>query len=256
MLLVIDVGNTNIAMGVYDGDKLCARFRLATLHERSRDEYGVMIVNFMNHRNICIDDIEAVIIASVVPQVMYSLERAVKDYVHKTPVVVSAATDFGLKILTDNPSELGADRIVNAFAAYHKYKSPVIVVDFGTATTFCSVSGKGEYNGGVICSGIKISLDALFQKTSKLPRVEIVKPDRIIGKNTVSSMQAGIYYGYIGQVNYIVKMMKEEMGEPDAKVIATGGLARLISEDTEAFDYLDSNLTLDGLRLIYERNFK
>jgi len=252
MLLTIDVGNTNIVLGVYDNDKLIAHFRLATMYERSRDEYGVLFLNFLTHRDIKKGDIEAVIIASVVPQIMYSLERAIVDYIGKTPIVINNETDLGIKVLLDNPKELGADRIVNAYSAVKQYGGPLIVVDFGTATTFCAISRNSEYLGGLICPGIKISIEALFTKTSKLPRVEIVKPESVIGKNTVNSMQAGIYHGYVGQVNYIVEKMKKEMVEPNAKVIATGGLAKLISEETDVFDHINGNLTIEGLRLYYK----
>lgn len=252
MLLTIDVGNTNIVLGVYDNDKLIAHFRLATMYERSRDEYGVLFLNFLTHRDIKKGDIEAVIIASVVPQIMYSLERAIVDYIGKTPIVINNETDLGIKVLLDNPKELGADRIVNAYSAVKQYGGPLIVVDFGTATTFCAISRNSEYLGGLICPGIKISMEALFTKTSKLPRVEIVKPESVIGKNTVNSMQAGIYHGYVGQVNYIVEKMKKEMVEPNAKVIATGGLAKLISAETDVFDHINGNLTIEGLRLYYK----
>ncbi len=254
MLLAIDVGNTNIVLGVYDKTKPCAHFRLATSYERSRDEYGVMFVSFLQYKGIALENIEAVVVSSVVPQVMYSLERAIEKYIGKKPYIVDNTTDFGLKNLYDNPKEVGADRLVNAYAAYHLYGGPLVVVDFGTATTFCAVSKKGEYLGGVICPGIKIANEALFQRTAKLPRVEIVKPASVIGKNTVESIQSGILYGYVGQVNNIVKKIKEEMNEPQAKVIATGGLASLIAEETDIFYCINGSLTLDGLMFYYEEN--
>lgn len=254
MLLAIDVGNTNIVLGVYDGEEPKAYFRLSTSYERSRDEYGVMFLSFLQHKGISVEDIEAVIISSVVPQVMYSLERSVKKYIGKEPIVIDNKTDFGMKILYNNPAEVGADRIVNAYAAKKLYGTPLIIVDFGTATTFCAVSENGDYLGGAISPGIKISTEALFTRTAKLPRVEISKPDAVIGKNTVESMQSGILYGYVGQVIYIVNKMREEMKAPEARVIATGGLANLIAAETDIFFDINGSLTLEGLRLFYYEN--
>ncbi len=255
MLLTIDVGNTNITMGIFKDEEIIAHFRLATVHERSMDEYGVLFVNFLLHRGIAVADIGGVIIASVVPEVMYSLERAVRNYIGKTPHVVKRhMVDMEVKI--DNPAELGADRLINAYAAKFIYGAPLIIVDFGTATTFCTISAKGEYLGGAICPGIKISLDALFSKTSKLPRVEIRRPEKVIGTNTVGSMQSGILYGYVGQVNFIVEKIKEEMGERDVKVIATGGLSNLINAETDIFHAVDKLLTLKGLKKLYDEKFK
>ncbi|MBO4896899.1 MAG: type III pantothenate kinase [Clostridia bacterium] len=256
MLLAIDVGNTNIVLGVYENDKMIAHFRLATLHDRSRDEYGILFTSFLEHRNIKISDIDDVIIASVVPQVMYSLERAIKDYLNNTPIIVNHKTPLGIDIKIDNPRELGADRLVNAYGVNVLYGAPAIVVDFGTATTFCAIDRNGDYLGGAICPGVKISLEALFMKTAKLPRVEIAKPESVIGKNTVESMQSGVLYGYVGQVLDITRRMREEMGEPDAKIIGTGGLASLISSETDLFYEINGNLTLESLRLIYNNIFK
>lgn len=256
MLLAIDVGNTNITMGVYDGDLLTAHFRLATMHERSRDEYGVLLLNFLSCKKIDSAEISAVIIASVVPQVMYSLERAVSGYLGRTPFVITNRYNFGLRLLYDNPSEIGVDRLVNAYAAHHLYGGDLVLVDFGTATTFCALTKDASYLGGVICPGVKISSEALFQRTSKLPRVEITDVDNVIGKTTVSAMQSGILFGYVGQVEYIVKKIKEEMGAPHAKVIGTGGLAGLLSAKTDVFHEINSRLTLEGLRLLYQNTIK
>lgn len=252
MLIAIDVGNTNIVMGVYKGKQRLFHFRVATSAEKSRDEYGLLFIQLLNHRGIQRDDIDGVIISSVVPPVMYSLERAVKDYLGQTPIVVTNDMDLGMDILYENPREVGADRLVNAVAVIRRHTVPAIVVDFGTATTFCAINEKGQYLGGAICPGIKISVEALFERTAKLPRIELVPTDRIIGRSTVESMQAGVLHGYAGQVDYIVKMMKSEMGCPGARVIATGGLATMISREAKSIDEIDGMLTLDGLQEIYE----
>ncbi len=252
MLLTIDVGNTNIVLGVFDGEKLVKSFRVATSYEKSRDEYGMMFLQLLMFNEIKTDDIDDVIISSVVPPVMYSLERAVTKYLGKKPVVVTNKLDLGLNICYDNPREVGADRLVNAVAALEKYKTDLIVVDFGTATTFCAIRANGDYLGGAICPGIKISVEALFSKTSKLPRIELAPTKTVIGTTTVSSMQSGVIHGYVGQVDYMVKLMREEMG-CDAKVIATGGLSGMISEESTTIEVIEPNLTLDGLRIIYDR---
>ena len=256
MLLAIDVGNTNTVLGVYKDEKMIAHFRLATLYERSRDEYGIIFSSFLQHRGVIISDIDDVIIASVVPQVMYSLERAVKDYLNCNPIIVNYKTPLGIDIKIDNPRELGTDRLVNAYGVNVLYGAPAVIVDFGTATTFCAIDKNGDYLGGAICPGIKISLDALFTKTAKLPRVEIAKPSSVIGKNTVDSMQSGVLYGYVGQVKDITERIRAEMGERDAKVIGTGGLASLIAAETDLFYDINGNLTLESLRLIYNNIFK
>ncbi len=252
MLVAIDVGNTNIVMGVYKGKQRLFHFRVATSAEKSRDEYGLLFIQLLNHRGIDRSDIDGVIISSVVPPVMYSLERAVKDYLGQTPIVVTNDMDLGMDILYENPREVGADRLVNAVAVIKRHTVPAIVVDFGTATTFCAINEKSQYLGGAICPGIKISVEALFERTAKLPRIELAPTDRIIGRSTVESMQAGVLHGYAGQVDYIVGLMKEEMGCPGAKVIATGGLAAMISREAKSIDEIDGMLTLDGLQEIYE----
>lgn len=252
MLLTIDVGNTNIVLGVFNKEQLVKSFRVATSYEKSRDEYGMLFLQLLMFNSIKAEDIEDVIISSVVPPVMYSLERAITKYLGKKPIVVTNKLNLGLNILYENPREVGADRLVNAVAALEKYKTDLIVVDFGTATTFCAITKEGDYLGGAICPGIKISVEALFSKTSKLPRIELTPTKTVIGKTTVSSMQSGVIHGYVGQVDYMVKLIREEMGV-NAKVIATGGLSGMISEESKTIDVIEPNLTLDGLRIIYDR---
>jgi len=254
LIFVIDVGNTNIVLGIYKDKKLIVNWRIGTDKNKSSDELGMLFLSLFNNQSIRIKDIDGVIVSSVVPPIMYSLEHAVRKYLFKEPMIVGPGIKTGLNIKCDNPKEIGADRIVNAVAAFDIYKSALIIVDFGTATTFCAVSSKGEYLGGVICPGIKISLEALFLQTAKLPRIEIAKPENVIGRNTINSMQSGIVYGYIGQVDYLVKRMKKEMKDNEIKVIATGGLAKVISEESVMIDEVNGFLTLEGLKLIYNRN--
>ncbi|CAB1254631.1 type III pantothenate kinase [Clostridium sp. MT-14] len=257
MILVLDVGNTNIVLGVYDDNELISVWRLSTDDKRTADEYGVQVMELFLQNKLNLSDIKGAIISSVVPNIMYSLEHMVIKYFKVIPIIVGPGVKTGINVRYDNPREVGADRIVNAVAAHEIYKRSIIIIDFGTATTFCAVTAKGDYLGGTICPGIKISSDALFEKAAKLPRVEIIKPAGVICKNTVSSIQAGLVYGYIGQVDYIVKRMKKEMmdlGEDEPFVIATGGLAKLIKEGTKSIDIIDSILTLTGLRIIYDKN--
>jgi len=254
VILVIDVGNTNIVLGVYEGKKLLTYWRMGTNKEKTSDEYGMFMINLLKNEKIDPQKIEAVIVASVVPPIMYSLEHAIRKYFKTEPIIVGPGVKTGINIKYENPREVGADRIVNAVAAVEIYGKPLIIVDFGTATTFCAINSKGDYLGGIICPGIKVSAEALFQKAAKLPRIELVKPEYVIGRNTVVSMQSGIVYGYIGQVDYIVRRMKKEMNEDNIKVIATGGMARLIASEAETIDEINGNLTLEGLRIIYERN--
>ncbi len=254
MILVIDVGNTHIVLGVYEKTELLASWRLNTDKERTADELGMFLLNLFDHAGLKADKVEAVIIASVVPPIMYTLEHSIKKYLKLEPMIVGPGTKTGINIRYQNPKEVGTDRIVNAVAGYELYGGPLIIVDMGTATTFCAISSKGEYLGGVICPGIKISLEALFQKAAKLPRIDLIKPEGVIGKNTVSSMQSGIFYGYVGQVDYIVKRMKQEMQEDDIKVIATGGLSRFIAEESRTINHINPTLSLEGLRIVYERN--
>ncbi|MHB8125999.1 MAG: type III pantothenate kinase [Desulfitobacteriaceae bacterium] len=252
MILVFDVGNTNIVIGVYDERVLIHHWRVSTDKSRTVDEYAVVTKNLFNFSGLSFEKIKAVVISSVVPPVMPTLEELARKYFGVEPLVVGPGVKTGMPIIYDNPREVGADRIVNAVAAYAKYGGPLIIVDFGTATTFCCISQHGEYLGGAIAPGIGISTEALFQRASKLPRIELVKPKSIIAKNTVAGMQSGIYYGFSGQVDGIVERMKEELG-PTTKVIATGGLAEFIAEESHALETVDPFLTLDGLLLIYER---
>ncbi len=254
MLMALDVGNTNIVIALYDGESLRKSWRMSTDKNRSGDELGMMLLSFLQTEQIPPAWVEDVIISSVVPPIMHSLSNAVRRYLNCEPIIIGPGVKTGLNIRYDNPREVGADRIVNAVAAVKKYGAPVIIVDFGTATTYCAVDAKGDYIGGVITPGVQISLDALFERAAKLPRVEILKPDTLIGRNTVSAMQAGAVYGQIGQVDYIVNRMRKELNEPHCQVVATGGLAKLIAPETETIEQVDSMLTLDGLKIIYDKN--
>lgn len=254
MLLVFDVGNTNMVLGIYEGKELKKYWRISTDKAKTSDEYGMLINNLFQYDDVDKNSIRDIIISSVVPNVMHSLENFCVKYFNKQPLIVGPGIKTGLNIKYDNPKQVGADRIVNAVAAIEKYKLPMIIIDFGTATTFCAISEKGDYLGGTIAPGIKISSEALFQRASKLPRVELLKPGMTICKNTVSAMQSGIVYGYVGLVDKIVEMMKKELGNKDIKVIATGGLSSLIASETDSIDCVDKFLTLEGLKIIYDKN--
>ncbi|HEV7644939.1 MAG TPA: type III pantothenate kinase [Pyrinomonadaceae bacterium] len=252
MLLAIDIGNTNTALGVYDGEKLIAHWRMATAQYRTSDEYGVLAREMFSVAGLDHKKIDGLIIASVVPPLNFTFKEMSKNYFAQEAVFVDNKLDLGLPILYNPASDVGADRVVDAVAAIHRYGSPCIVVDFGTATTFDAINSKGEYLGGVITPGITISSDALFQRAAKLPRVAIEKPEQVIGSSTVGSIQSGLYYGYAGLVDGILRRMLDELG-PETKVVATGGLAPLISKASELIDTVDDTLTLEGLRLIYEK---
>ena len=254
MLLVIDVGNTNIVLGVYDGDDLKAHWRIETDRGRTTDEYGMLIMSlFFYDRTLGIEDVTDIIISSVVPPLMPTLERICQRYFDLKPIIVGPGTKTGMAIKYDNPREVGADRIVNAVGAYAKYGGPLIIIDFGTATTYCVVTESGDYIGGAIAPGVTIAAEALFQRAAKLPRIEIKNPGHVISTNTVTSMQSGLLFGYVGQVEGMIRRIKEEFGA-EMKVIATGGLAPMIAAETDVIDTIDSMLTLEGLKLIYERN--
>ncbi len=254
MILVVDVGNTHMILGAFEGKKLLASWRLSTIEERSADELGMLLLNFFGHEKLSVEKIDAVIIASVVPPIMYTLEHSIKKYFKMDPMIIGPGTKTGINIRCQNPKEVGVDKIVNAVAGFEMYGGPLIIVDMGTATTFCAISEKGEYLGNVICPGIKISAEALYRKAAKLPRIDLVKPESVIGKNTILSMQSGLFYGYVGQIDYIVNRMKQEMQEDTVKVVATGGLARLIADESKSISEVNSTLTLNGLRIVYERN--
>jgi len=252
VLLVMDMGNTNTVLGVYRWEDLIAQWRLTTRRNQTSDEYGILIKNLFLHAQIDTRELDAIIISSVVPPLLPALERMAREYFDIDPLVVEPTMDVGISILYDDPKEVGADRIVNAVAAFRKFGGPLIVVDFGTATTFDAISRRGEYLGGAIVPGITISMQALFEQTAKLPRIELSKPHAVIGKNTVASMQAGMIFGYAALVDGIVARMIHEMGETPT-VIATGGLAGLVASETRAIGKVDPYLTLDGLKIIYDR---
>ena len=250
-LFCVDIGNTNVVMGLYDGRDLVAHWRIATDHQKMADEYGVLILDLLERAGQDLGAVEGVIISSVVPPLTGIFEKVTQRYFGQAPVLVDANTPAGIRILIDNPQEAGADRIVDAVAVYRRYGGPVCVVDFGTATTFDAVSADGDYLGGAIAPGVGIAAEALFQRTAKLPRIDLARPPGTIGKNTVHAMQSGLLFGYVGLVEGLVARFRAELGE-EMKVIATGGLASLIAAETDVIDAVDPWLTLEGLRLIWE----
>ncbi len=253
MILVMDIGNTNIVLGVYENQSLLHHWRLSTSRTATADEYGVMVFNLFQHAGITFSQIEGVIVSSVVPPIMRTIDMLCAKYIKKTPLIVGPGIKTGLNIRYENPREVGADRICNAIAAIELYGPPLIVVDFGTATTFDFIDEKGDYLGGAIAPGIGISTEALYSHAAKLPRIELSRPKSTVGRNPISSMQAGIIYGFAGQVDGIVWRMEEEFGYK-AKVIATGGLADLIAGESKTIQEINPMITLQGLLMIYERN--
>ena len=253
MLLTIDVGNTNITLGVFDGEKLFGTFRITTGIDRTSDEYGIVISDILRRNGIQREKIQDAIIASVVPKVMHSLVSGVIKYFDINPVIVGPGIRTGIKIVTENPRQIGADRIVDAAGAYELYGGPVLVLDFGTATTYDLVDGEGAFVSGVTAPGIRTAAKALWEDAAKLPEIEILKPDSILAKETITSMQAGLVYGQIGQTEYIVKHMIEESGYENVKVVATGGLGSIIAKETDCIDVYNPNLTLQGMRFIYDK---
>ena len=253
MILAVDVGNTNITCGVFRGEEIVASFRITTKMPRTSDEYGMMLGTLLEKNQVNEKEIRDAIIASVVPNVMHSLQNAIIKYLGITPIVVEAGIKTGIRVATPNPQQIGADRIVDAVAAYELYGGPVLVIDFGTATTYDLVDSEGAFLGGVTAPGIRISAKALWEDAAKLPEIEIKKPEYVLGKDTITSMQAGLVYGQIGQTEYIIRKVKEENNVPDAKVVVTGGLGRIIANETSAVDVYDPNLTLKGINIIYKK---
>ncbi|MFC1869890.1 type III pantothenate kinase [Chloroflexota bacterium] len=253
MLLVIDVGNTDTTLGIFEDDKLRATWRLATSIHRLVDEYAALMLNLLHHRGIDTSDIKDVAMCSAVPPLTATFEQLFERYFHISPLVVAAGVKTGVRIRMDNPREVGADRIVNAAAAHHLYGGPVIIVDLGTATTFDTVSGEGDYLGGAIAPGIGTATEALFMRAAKLPRVELVAPQRAIGTDSITAMQSGIIFGYVGLVEGIVTRIQQELGEK-AKIVATGGFAALIAKETKIIEIVNPDLTLIGLMLIHQMN--
>jgi type III pantothenate kinase len=253
MLLTIDIGNTNITLGLYNGKELGPRWRLATAYDHMPDEYGLQLVGLVEHAGYSPKDVEAICLASVVPPLTSRIIEACKRYLDKDPLVVDAGIKTGVRVRYEDPKAVGADRIVDAVAVVHLYGTPACVVDFGTATTFDAISKNGDYLGGAIAPGIGIAAEALFQRTAKLPRVDLQKPPSVIGRNTVHSMQSGLLYGYVGLVEGMVARFRHELGA-DMKVIATGGLADVVAQETKVIQIIAPWLTLDGLQIVWELN--
>ena len=253
MILTLYVGNTNMTGGVFDGDEIKATFRITTKMPRTSDEYGLLLRDVVKQNDIEPSEIKDAIICSVVPNLMHSLQGALIKYFHIVPIVVEAGIKTGIRIATTNPKQVGADRIADAVAAYELYGGPVLVIDFGTATTYDLVDGTGAFVGAITAPGIRISAKALWEDAAKLPEIEIKKPENILGKDTITSMQSGLVFGQIGQTEYIIRKVKEEMGLKEMKVVATGGLGRIIASETDAIDVYDPNLTLKGIHMIYKK---
>ncbi|MGN0817965.1 MAG: type III pantothenate kinase [Candidatus Coproplasma sp.] len=254
MIICLDVGNTNIKYALFDRDKLVLSFRVATEQKKTSDEYGGQLISILNNNGISVGDVTGGIISSVVPPLDYTLERMCQNYLKVKPLVLAPGLKTGLNLKVDNAKEVGSDRVVNNVSAVKKYGAPLIVIDFGTATTFNVIDSNSQFIGGVIAPGIKGSLDSLVNGTAKLPRVEIERPDRVIGTNTVTNMQSGIVYGFAGLVEYIVKKIKKEMKCENVKTVATGGFSEIIAKEISCIDYVDKLLTLEGLKYLYYLN--
>ncbi len=254
MILTLDIGNTNIKTALFEGMEMRQYWRISTNRARSSDEYGIILMDLLNHNGIPASAVDGIIMSSVVPQINFTIEHMCRNYFGHEPMKIEPGVKTGINIKYEHPREVGSDRIANAVAAYELYGGPCITIDFGTATTFGAISERGEFLGGAICPGLKLAAEALTERAAKLPRFELAKPETVIGRNTITNMQSGIVYGYIGQVNYLVERMKRELGAPNAKVIATGGLAVLVGEESNAIDVMDGLLTLKGLCLIYAKN--
>jgi type III pantothenate kinase len=253
MLLTIDVGNTHTVLGLFEGETIAHRLRLSSRRDATADEVDALIAGMLLQRGIGFEAIDDAILASVVPPLTEVFEKLCADRLGRPPMVVGPGIKTGMQILYDNPREVGADRIVNAVAAYERHRCPLVVVDFGTATTFDAVTGKGEYLGGAIAPGLDVAMDGLFSRTAKLPRIELKPPTRVVGKNTIQALQSGLYFGYAGLVDELASRMRAELGE-GTKVVATGGLAKLFAEVSTTLDEVDDFLTLEGLHLLYQRN--
>ena len=253
MILTLDIGNTNIKTALFDGKEMRYYWRMSTNIQKSSDEYGIVLVNLFQHVGVRPEEVEGIMISSVVPTINFTIEHMCQNYFEQTPLFVVPGIKTGINIRYENPRELGSDRIANAVAAYEEYGAPTIFIDFGTATTFGVVGEDGVFLGGCICPGVKLASEALVTGTAKLPRFELTKPEHVIGRTTLTNLQSGMYYGYVGLVKNIVRKIKQELGQ-EATVVATGGMAVMIAEESKVIDKLDGLLTLKGLRLIYERN--
>ena len=253
MILAMDIGNTNIKTALFDGKEMYKYWRMSTNITSTSDEYGVRLMSMFAHEGVSPEVVEGIVVSSVVPTINYTIEHMLQNYIGKAPLFVAPGVKTGINIKYENPRELGSDRIANAVAAYEEYGGPCIFIDFGTATTFGVVDQEGSFLGGTICPGIKLSSEALVTGTAKLPRFELNRPENVIGRSTLTNLQSGMYYGYVGLVRNIVRKIRQELGE-DAYVVATGGMALMIAEESNVIDKLDGLLTLKGLRLIYERN--
>ncbi len=255
MILALDIGNTNIKTALFSGAELIRSWRISTDLASTSDEYGIVMEGMFHHTGLSTSVVDGIMISSVVPTVNFTIEHMCRDFFGMEPFFVVPGIKTGINILYENPRELGSDRICNAVAASAIYGTPCIYIDFGSATSFGAINGRGDFLGGCICTGVRLSQEAVVKGTSKLPHFEMVIPEKIIGRSTVTNLQAGLLYGYVGQVEYIVGRMKEEMGEQQVPVVATGGFSHLIAQETKIIDHIDGLLTLKGIRMVYDKNF-